>query len=199
METLALLLSMLVLVLSSTSAEGIGEGGGSPVTCASNNTACDDTEDNHIEIIGGIESIQECRQLCYDSKECEYITYYGSDSFPYSEVCFLFRQCTVTHSCTKCVSETRGCYKSCGNNFVGKIDENFLEGIPGVESQLDCWEHCKQNSNCRFYTYFQEEDPNSQTCVLLSYLMEPLQQCDHCVSGPANCEDEECAFFIDKF
>ena len=67
MESLALLVSMLVLILSSASAKGIGEGGGSPVTCASNNTACDDTEDNHIEMIGGIESIQECRQLCYDS------------------------------------------------------------------------------------------------------------------------------------
>ena len=133
METLALLLSMLVLVLSSTSAEGIGEGGGSPVTCASNNTACDDTEDNHIEIIGGIESIQECRQLCYDSNECEYLTYYGN------EVCFLFRQCTETHSCTECF-----CYRNCGSNFVGKMDENVLEEIPAVESESDCRVHCRQ-------------------------------------------------------
>ena len=187
MESLALLVSMLVLILSSASAKGFGEGGRLPVTCASNNTACDDTEDNHIEMIGEIKTIQECRQLCYDTNECEYITYYGPDSFPYREICFLFRQCSVTHGCTECVSETRDCFRTCGSNFVGIIDGNLLEGIPGVEIESDCWEHCKQKSNCRFYTYFQEEDPNSQTCVLLSHLMDPLQQCDHCVSGPANC------------
>ena len=32
-----------------------------------------------------------------------------------------------------------------------------------------------KKSNCRYFTLFQEDDPNSQTCVL-----EPLQQCDHC-------------------
>ena len=162
MESLSLLLSILIL---SSASEGIEEGGRvSPVTCSTNNTACDDTEDSHIEMIVGIKSIQECRQLCYDSNECEYLTYYGN------EVCFLFRQYTETHSCTECV-----CYRYCGSNFVGKMDENVLEEIPAVESESDCRVHCRQKSNCRYFTLFQEDDPNSQTCVL-----EPLQQCDHC-------------------
>ena len=130
MVSLSLLLSILIL---SSASEGIEEWGrGSPVTCSTNNTACDDNEDSHIEMIVGIKSIQECRQLCYDSKECEYLTYYGG-----SEVCFLFRQCTATHSCTECVSETRVCHRTCGRNFVGKMDENVLEEIPAVGNIVD--------------------------------------------------------------
>ena len=98
MESLSLLLSILIL---SSASEGIEEWGRSPVTCSTNNTACDDTEDSH------------------------------------SEVCFLFCQCTETHSCTECVSKTRGCYRTCGRNFVGKMDENVLEEIPAVGNIVD--------------------------------------------------------------
>ena len=59
------------------------------------------------------------------------------------------------------------------------MDENVLEEIPAVESESECRENCRQKSNCSFFTFFQKDDPNSQTCVLLSHLMEPLQQCDY--------------------
>ena len=188
-EILLFLVSFLSLI-SATSAVG------SPVTCSTNNTACDSLD--QVDAIGGISTIQECRQLCYDSDECEYLTYYGANSFPFSEVCFLFHQCNETHPCSDCASETRDCYKTCGKNFVGKIDENLLEDIPGVESQSDCMDLCYKSSDCKFYTYFLKEDLNSQNCVLLSSLIEPLQACDHCITGPADCRGyEDCSFVLD--
>jgi len=170
----------------------------SPVTCASNNTACDASEDNLIDSFGGIKTVTECRQLCFDSTECQYITYFEPNSFPISEVCFLYRQCEETHSCSECVSETRGCYRTCGRNFVGKIDENLLETIPDVETEDSCLELCSQFPGCAYYTYFLEEDPNSRNCFLLSSFVAPFQMCDSCVSGPQQCEGyEDCNLLID--
>ena len=188
-----------VMEILITSASEVMEGGRSPVTCSTNNTACDNSYINQIDVIGHVSSIQECRKLCYDSNECEYLTYYGVNSFPFSEVCFLLRECSGTHLCTECVSETRNCYYTCGRNLVGKIDENLVEVFSGVESEFECKELCyNSSSDCKYYTYFLKEDPNSQTCVLLSSLKEPLQPCDHCVTGPVICDKyQDCSFIID--
>ena len=113
-------------------------------------------------------------------------------------MCFLYRQCEETHSCSECVSETRGCYRTCGRNFVGKIDENLLETIPDVETEDSCLELCSQFPGCAYYTYFLEEDPNSRNCFLLSSFVAPFQMCDSCVSGPQQCEGyEDCNLLID--
>jgi len=190
---------VLILGISSASTKFKGELSVSPVTCSSNNISCDNTEDNLIDTYGGIKTIEECRQICYDSKDCQFITYYEPNSFPISEVCFLFRQCEETNSCTGCVSETRGCYRTCGKNFVGKIDENLVETISGVKTEVDCLELCSKSSQCTYYTYFleEDEDSNSQTCFLLSSFLAPLQECENCVSGPEQCEGyEDCKLLL---
>ena len=56
--------------------------------------------------------------------------------------------------------------------------------VGNVESQFMCKEQCRTTSNCVYYTYFTEGDANAKLCILLSYLIEPLQQCDTCVTGP---------------
>ena len=93
----------------------------SPVTCASDNVACDVVDDNGfngIDSIGGVPSIEECRQLCYDVEECQFITYFGPDSFYVQETCFLLRSCEEVHSCNDCVTETRSCYKSSQGTII---------------------------------------------------------------------------------
>ena len=78
----------------------------SPVTCSSNNTACENIDDNLIDAIGGIANVEECRQMCYNIDDCEFFTYYGNSSFPLRNVCFLFQTCEETISCTgKSLSE----------------------------------------------------------------------------------------------
>ena len=167
--------------------------GESPVSCASDNVACDAHEDNVLEEIGGVTNIEECRQLCYDNDECQFITYHGVDSFPFQEFCYLMKSCDETHSCHGCVSETRSCYQLCGSNNVGIIDNNHVDTYYDVVTEAECKEYCRQTLNCSFYTYFFEEDPNSQLCILLSHLIEPLKPCDTCVTGPLDCqESREC-------
>ena len=58
--------------------------------------------------------------------------------------------------------------------------------------------HCQRTDNCSYYTYFLEADPYSQLCILLSSLIEPLQPCDSCVTGPVDCDDrDECSLNVD--
>ena len=163
--------------------------GESPVTCASDNMACDTSHDNILDSIGGETTIEECRELCYDKDDCQFLTYLGLDSFPLKETCFLLRSCEETHSCTDCVSETKSCFQTCGTNIVGVIDDNNLATFVGVEMEGECREHCRTTSNCSYYTYFLEGDPNSQLCIALSHLIEPLEHCDTCLTGPLECED----------
>ncbi len=167
----------------------------SPVTCSSNNTACDNSEDNLLDTVGGVATLEECRQLCYDSDSCGFLTYYGLQSFPYQEFCFLLRSCEQTHSCDHCVSETRECYATCSLNLVGVIDSNFLDLLLNVPTEVGCRGQCVNNDACSHYTYFTEGDPQDETCILLSSLMEPLLPCDTCVTGPADCD--ECSLIID--
>ena len=101
----------------------------SPVNCATNNTACSVSQDNLLSTFGDVSSLLECRQLCYDTENCSFITYYGQESFPFSKVCMLLKSCEETSPCEGCVSETRNCFKKCGFTYTGKLDDNtFNQG-----------------------------------------------------------------------
>ena len=171
----------------------------SPVTCVSDNVACDIHDNDFIESVGAVSSIEECRQLCYDNEDCGFITYYDDGGFPYQEVCQLFTSCLHIHSCTGCTSETRACYQVCGDNVIGGLDDNLLAIVPDVQSEINCKEHCRSTNNCSFYTYFTQDDPNYFACNLLSYLIKPLKPCSTCLTGPLECqEDQSCQIIFDN-
>ena len=160
----------------------------SPLLCASNNTACDVHGDALIDSFTGIETIADCRQLCYDADDCEFITYYGGDGFPLRNICQLFHSCEETLMCTECVSETKGCYNFCSKNIIGAIDDNMLDFIPNIGTERDCKELCGDRSGCEYYTFYLEDDPYYGSCLLLSSLEPPIQDCPSCVTGPLQCE-----------
>ena len=79
----------------------------------------------------------------------------------------------------------------CGSDVIGVIEDNHLETIGGVRTEVDCRYLCTQTLNCSFYTYFLEEDPNPRVCLLLSRLIFPLQPCATCVTGQVeDCYDD---------
>ena len=161
----------------------------SPVKCSSEKTACEVHDETLIESVGGVASREECRQLCYDSQQCQYITYFTSESFPFSEICSLFLSCEEVYTCRNCVSETRGCYQTCSDQLYGKIDENLVQVVADVDTEVDCKVLCGTSSDCGFYTYFLPSDLNTpRLCVLLSHLLDPLEVCDHCLTGPLQCQ-----------
>merc|ERR1712123_481023 len=160
----------------------------SPVTCHSNNTACE-AHQNELDTVGGVLSIEDCRLLCYDDDDCGFITYFGMDSFPLRDICQLFLSCDTVQPCSNCVSETRECYQTCGTNYSGAIDENLLEAITDVGKEVDCQFLCQANTECTFYTYFFATDVTSPLlCFLLSGIEEPIETCENCVTGPADCD-----------
>ena len=161
----------------------------SPVTCHSNNTACEAVEENLLDTVGGVLSIEDCRLLCYDNADCGFITYFGVDSFPLRGICQLFLSCDTVQPCSNCVSETRECYRTCGTNYSGAIDQNLLEAIPNVGKEVDCQFLCQANTECTFYTYFFAAAVNAPLfCFVLSHIEEPIETCENCVTGPANCD-----------
>ena len=171
----------------------------SPVNCATNNTACSVSQDNLLSTFGDVSSLLECRQLCYDTENCSFITYYGQESFPFSKVCMLLKSCEETSPCEGCVSETRNCFKKCGFTYTGKLDDNILGSVPGVASDIKCRVECSATPDCKFFTYFTEDHPTfPQLCILQSRLLEPFLPCNWCLTGPKTCEhDLACGLFVE--
>ena len=72
--------------------------------------------------------------------------------------------------------------------MIGALDDNFLDLIPDTISESDCIDRCRNNTDCKYYTYFLDDDPNYGTCTLLSSFAEPFEECETCVTGPLECQ-----------
>ena len=128
----SLLFFLLPLVLAATVTLS------SPVKCSSENTACEVHEGTLLESVGGVTSLQECRQLCYESPHCQFITYFSNQSFPFSEICSLFLSCEEIYTCSSCLTETRDCYQTCSHQFYGRMDQNLVHLVGDVSSEVEC-------------------------------------------------------------
>ena len=70
-------------------------------------------EDNILSIINNVTTLEQCRLMCKEEKDCRYITYY--DAFfaqgdPFAGSCILFSHCSLReHRCTGCVTEDTHC------------------------------------------------------------------------------------------
>ena len=182
MLTAGLLFLLVGLSLAADPAPGL--------SCSSNSTACGTGEDNLLSFTGGVTSLTQCRQLCHADPECAYFTYFGLESFPMQEVCFLFSSCGTAVPCESCVTETRDCYRACSSAYTGALDDNIVNIMPDVSSDVECRLQCQDTQDCSFYTHFSAADPMfPRLCMLLSHLKAPLQPCDSCSSGPADCSD----------
>ena len=171
----------------------------SQVTCISNGSQCRVTDNNFLKGVTGVTSIEDCHQRCQETEKCNYLTYFGPDSFPLENYCNLFTSCESTTSCKSCVSETLGCPLPCGYKIQGPINQNnSLAVLPNVESESDCKITCASTPDCKFYTYFLKDDENySQLCFLLNGLQEPQEPCAECRSGSALCPENQCSLTID--
>ena len=134
MKDLSLRVLHLILLVSSSN------GFKSPPICSSEGVECDydDDDTNMIDSVSQIYSEEECRQLCVDLQECDFITYFNASATPLSNFCRLFKTCDNTGECTNCVTQNLECYKTCGYNFVGHMDENIIDVIANTKSEFDC-------------------------------------------------------------
>ena len=71
-----------------------------------------------------------------------------------------------------------------------------MDNITNLSSEPDCAYECWKQRSCNYYTFYLEDDPNSGACVLLSSIIEPLEECPTCVTGPVECDNfDDCGFF----
>ena len=159
-------------------------------------------EDNIVDIVPAIPALAICRQLCRDNKNCTFITHYGAEGYPFSDTCVLMTACDETHECTSCTTENGKCTplqktEICSSAVESQLGENMIEFIPHVETETDCRAACISEAACVFYTYHGASDPVfPATCILLSSLKEPIQACQSCKTGAADCSNS-CLFLQD--
>ena len=75
--------------------------GDSPVTCSSEGVVCDNSGDNLIDAVFGVLSLEECRHLCLDDINCNFISYFGDLASPISHFCQMFTTCDDTINSTE--------------------------------------------------------------------------------------------------
>ena len=72
--------------------------------------------DNLLGFVPGVETVNECSQLCRDTEECSYITFYDRDHHGMAETCFLLNSLREPiKSCEHCETSPIDCSVSnCG-------------------------------------------------------------------------------------
>ena len=162
----------------------------SPVTCSNEGVECEYDENNLIDAVMNVPTLEECRQICLDRDYCSYTTYFYDSASPVPSFCLLFKTCETTNTCSDCMSENMGCFKMCGSNVVGDLRENVQDIIPNIESEMDCKQLCLNNTSCSYYTFFFNNNTQfHKFCFLQTELLPPIESCEACITGPVNCQN----------
>ena len=86
----------------------------SPVTCSSDGVACDYTNENIIDQITRVPTVDMCRELCLDIDDCQLFSYFDETATPFPGFCELFKSCEVVNNCSNCYTENIDCGRTCG-------------------------------------------------------------------------------------
>ena len=161
-----------------------------PETCLMENIACEAHSNNVIEV--GDSDLATCRQMCSYREGCEYLTFYGSNSFPLHDYCMLFSSCDSQHQCNYCQTEAEICFETCSHALEGNMGgENLLDVTFDVEEEISCKLYCSLNPQCTVYTHYNAEHSSFPNyCFLMTALQEPFSSCDNCKTGTPRCSND---------
>ena len=173
----------------------------SPVTCTSPGVECEYTGENYIDTETEVQTVEECRQICMDQEDCQFITYFDSSAHPISFMCRTFKTCEKVVECENCESQNINCFNRpwpCGSNVVGRMEENIVDVVMGVTSEQECKQLCSDNPECSWFTFFFSFDPqNHDTCFLQTELHLPIETSNSAFSGPSDCSNDFCTLVTD--
>jgi len=168
-------------------------------TCFGDNQACVANE-NLIEAFPGVTTIEECKKLCTDNADCQVITHFGPENYPFRNMCMIFRNCSKQNSCKDCRTEAKTCFQNCNVKLDGPVTDN-LGILTNVAEESDCLLNCEKNPSCKFYTYYTARDSkNPKLCVLLRDIVGPVQPCYNCHTGFPACKNihaDACHFTVE--
>ena len=77
----------------------------SPVTCSREGVVCEISENNLLDQVPGVPTLDMCRELCLDMENCQYLSYFDENATPVSGVCELFKTCEAINNCSNCYTE----------------------------------------------------------------------------------------------
>ena len=134
----------LLLIISGGNGWKISGTTQSPIGCSEAGKECAYDSTNLIDVLNQVQTVEECRQICLDTDECEFTTFFDADAEPLAHTCFLFKTCDSVDNCDPehCSSEAMECFKTCGSDIVGHLDENLIDSVPNVETEFECKNHC---------------------------------------------------------
>lgn len=151
--------------------------------CISGPKACSLSGSAVLGLDFGVETEEECAQLCWDTKECTFYSYYSLESAPLQLACAKLSACLDPATDPAVVSGPADCtdinvveefYPLCytlGSSWVHSTPIT----IPNVLSAAACQAYCLNSSTCISFS-----------CELLVSIGEP-NPCEDCVSGPKSC------------
>ena len=97
------------------------------------------------------------------------------------------------------ISCLNGSIDTCSDNIDGSHEDNIVDVTTDIENETECLENCKNNPRCRFYTHFSAMDPiYPNYCFLLFDILDTIKTCEHCSTGPADCESSVCGFILSE-
>ena len=143
----------------------------------------------------GVETEEECAQLCWDTKECTFYSYYSLESSPLQLACAKLSECLDPATDPAVVSGPADCtdigvaeevYPLCYTLGSSWVDSTPIT-IPSVLSADACQSYCLNSSTCISFSWHKGSAGfPSQTCELFVSIGEP-SPCEDCVSGPKSC------------
>jgi len=150
---------------------------------------CQAVGDNLVATVTGVVETGDCRLMCDQQSNCTHFTHFRSGNNLFQDTCMLFSSCTTLSQCQDCVTEELDCLNTCSIQFYGSVNnENFVELIEEVKTELDCKHACRDSPECKVYTYYSASDlANPQLCILLRQMNHPAQQCTECHTGSSKC------------
>ena len=81
---------------------------------------CEYTEDNLIDNLVHVYSEEECRLICLDNEECQFITYFNASAKPVPNICCIFKTCDN-------VLPSENCVYACSLTCYSKKNKSLLK------------------------------------------------------------------------
>ena len=138
--------------------------------------ACEVHEDNLVEDLEGVESAEECKQLCSDSTECNMFSHFGSSSSPLHNHCLLLRSCPSLHDCDDCLTKSKVCFGGCNQQFEVKVAENEVDTIIDSVDEPSCLQSRRNGLGCKWCCrpVSTRQTATTRTTTLVSRLVTAL-------------------------
>jgi len=146
-------------------------------------------DDNALEIHVGVETLNECQRLCKNNGHCQNSTWNTPDDPNHPLLCTLFATTRHPVHCKFCVSGPWNCPTCSKKMACDSVDDNLLEVVTGIDTEVECQMKCADTPTCTNYTWYAADNIYSQDCFLFSSCNQVDDTCPHCFTGPPVCPE----------